>query len=251
MPLPPWLAEAVCLVRWHGLPWVDGGWEYISRTPWVPRVPVAALRRPCNKGCWEESDCVVSSLPAEADATILSGSLSLSHLHSTLLNPHFSLQLPFLTFTTSVLWSKGRAFLSRLSASLSCGVWCDHLTHGYLTKDKDHLSLRIHQKNLEGRRYGEGLWNAAFWHVSTSVMISQQLTMPILGQHKTGAAITQLWSSGGSQCLLPSLAEFLHFNARLYTLDYLVDTAYANSFGISTLSSSWVWKLQPDISRGI
>jgi hypothetical protein len=57
MPLPPWLAEAACLVRWHGLPWVDGGWEYISRPPWVPGVPtVAASRCSCNKGCWEESD---------------------------------------------------------------------------------------------------------------------------------------------------------------------------------------------------
>ena len=29
MPLPSWLAEAACLVRWHGRLWVDGGWEYI------------------------------------------------------------------------------------------------------------------------------------------------------------------------------------------------------------------------------
>jgi hypothetical protein len=28
-PLLPWLAEDACLVRWCGLPWVDGGWEYI------------------------------------------------------------------------------------------------------------------------------------------------------------------------------------------------------------------------------
>jgi hypothetical protein len=59
MPLPPWLPEAAYLVRWCGLPWVDGGWEYISRSPWVPGVPVAASTCSCNKGCWEESDHVV------------------------------------------------------------------------------------------------------------------------------------------------------------------------------------------------
>jgi hypothetical protein len=28
LPLLPWLAEAACLVRWHGLLCVDGNWEY-------------------------------------------------------------------------------------------------------------------------------------------------------------------------------------------------------------------------------
>ena len=42
---------------------------HISSPPWVPGVPVAASRCSCNKGCWEESDHVVSSLPAEVGAT--------------------------------------------------------------------------------------------------------------------------------------------------------------------------------------
>jgi hypothetical protein len=29
MLLLPWLAEAACLVRWHGLLWMDGDWEYV------------------------------------------------------------------------------------------------------------------------------------------------------------------------------------------------------------------------------
>jgi hypothetical protein len=61
MPLPSWLAEAACLVRWHGLPWVDGGWEYINRPLWVPGVPVAASRHSCNKAA--EKNLTVLCLP--------------------------------------------------------------------------------------------------------------------------------------------------------------------------------------------
>jgi hypothetical protein len=42
---------------------------YIRSPPWVPGVAVAASRRSCNTGCWEESDHFLSSLPVEVGTT--------------------------------------------------------------------------------------------------------------------------------------------------------------------------------------
>jgi hypothetical protein len=108
-PLPPWLAEAACLVRWRGLPWVDGGWEYISRPLWVPGVSVAAARLFCNKGCWEESDHVMSSLPAEVGTT------------STPTQPHSYI---FWRILTVEFWTVGVQGQENIGRSLSeLKVW--------------------------------------------------------------------------------------------------------------------------------
>jgi hypothetical protein len=49
MPLLPWLAEAVCLVRWRGLLCVDGNWEY-------KRVRGPGFGRDINKGDIEKEE---------------------------------------------------------------------------------------------------------------------------------------------------------------------------------------------------
>jgi hypothetical protein len=56
MPLLPWLAEAACLVRWHGLPWVDEGWEYIRVRGPGQREKVEAREKVEERESWSEGE---------------------------------------------------------------------------------------------------------------------------------------------------------------------------------------------------
>ena len=66
---------------------------HISRAPWAPGVPVEASRHSCNKGCWEESDCVVSFLLVKSrrDTSMLF-IICISHMY----NAYFNFQTIFI-----------------------------------------------------------------------------------------------------------------------------------------------------------